>query len=228
MLKKIIFGCIGLMIASPVMAVTMKVEALTPFSTENPQPTMSVKLLEDCELSDTLFLLKGDTLSGKTTDVVSPKRLKRDATFSFIPETFTDTTGVTHHIEGEYKGKYAFPLDKKDLAKNATLTVGSFFVKGLSLGYNAIEGAVKNEEGNRFKSSAVNVYENTPFSYVETGNELNILTGDIFLLKFKTSPSEEDEENEESEQGNTTAPQNSNYTTPTTAEPEVVIPQQLP
>ena len=224
MLKKIIFGCIGLLFASPVLAVTMKVEALTPFSTENPQPAMRVKLLDDCALSDTLVLLKGDVLSGKTTDVVSPKRLKRDATFSFIPETYTDTPGITHNIESEFKGKYSLPIDKKDLAKNASLTVGSYFVKGLSLGYNAIEGAVKNEEGNRFKSSAVNVYENTPFSYVETGNELNILTGDIFFLKFKTQKSDDDEE---VEQENISEPQDYNETTPSTAEP-AVIPQQLP
>ena len=82
--------------------------------------------------------------------------------------------------------------DKKELAKSASLTVGSYFVKGLSLGVNAVEGAIKNEEGNRFKSSVVNVYENTPFSYVETGNELNILEGDIFWLKFKTPKDEQD------------------------------------
>ena len=105
-------------------------------------------------------------------------------------------------------------MDKKELAKSASLTVGSYFVKGLSLGVNAVEGAIKNEEGNRFKSSVVNVYENTPFSYVETGNELNILEGDIFWLKFKTPNDEEDSEN---------AP-NYEYTEP--AETPVSIPQQ--
>ena len=122
--------------------------------------------------------------------------------------------GAMHTFNENLKGKYSMHMDKKELAKSASLTVGSYFVKGLSLGVNAVEGAIKNEEGNRFKSSVVNVYENTPFSYVETGNELNILEGDIFWLKFKTPNDEEYSEN---------AP-NYEYTEP--AETPVSIPQQ--
>lgn len=213
MLKKILFGCLLTLIASPVLAVSVKVKALTPFSTENPADTISVELLEDCELSDTLTLYKGDIIYGKTSDVISPKRLKRNASFSVIPESYVSKDGAMHTFNENLKGKYSMHMDKKELAKSASLTVGSYFVKGLSLGVNAVEGAIKNEEGNRFKSSVVNVYENTPFSYVETGNELNILEGDIFWLKFKTPNDEEDSEN---------AP-NYEYTEP--AETPVSIPQ---
>lgn len=192
MLKKIIIGCLAVLISSPVFAVSVKVKALSPFSTENPSETMSVELLEDCELTDNLTLYKGDILYGKTSDVVSPKRLKRDASFSITPETYVRKDGSMHEFNENLIGKYSMHTDKKELAKSASLTVGSYFVKGLSLGVNAVEGAIKNEEGNRFKSSVVNVYENTPFSYVETGNELNILEGDIFWLKFKTPKDEQD------------------------------------
>ena len=200
MLKKILLGCLLTLIASPVLAVSVKVKALSPFSTENPSETMSVQLLEDCELTDTLTLYKGDILYGKTTDIVSPKRLKRNASFSIIPETYVGQDGTMHEFSETLKGKYSMHMDKKELAKSASLTVGSYFVKGLSLGVNAVEGAIKNEEGNRFKSSVVNVYENTPFSYVETGNELNILEGDIFWLKFKTPNEEESCDNASNEE----------------------------
>lgn len=215
MFKKFIIGCFTLMMSSPVLAVTVKVEAVTPFSTENPQETMTVKLLEDCELTDTIILHKNDLIYGKTTDVVSPKRLKRNASFAIIPLSYSDSEGNIHTFNEQYKGKYSIPIDKKELAKNATLSVGSFFIKGLSLGVNAIEGAVKNEEGNRFKSSAMNVYENTPFSYVETGYELNILTGDIFWLKFKTKQDEQDEQEEQSETTEEETLPNYDYTLPT-------------
>ncbi len=182
-----------LLFPSAALAETLKVEALSAFSTEEPESSMRVKILEDAALDD-IVLYKGDILSGKTTDIVSPKRLKRNASFSFIPETYTDKSGKTHKFLKEYKGRYAFPLDKAGLAKTAGLAIGGYFVKGLSLGVNAIEGAVKNEEGNRLKSSAVKVYENSPLSYIETGDELNILEGDIFLLKFRTNSYADDEE----------------------------------
>ena len=55
----------------------------------------------------------------------------------------------------------------------------------MSLGYNAVEGAVKNEQDNRFKSSVTSVYENSPVSYVEKGNEIEISKNQVFLLNFK-------------------------------------------
>ena len=52
------------------------------------------------------------------------------------------------------------------------------------MGVAAVEGAVKNQEGNRFKSSVSSVYEVTPFSYARKGEDLDVKTGQIFFLKF--------------------------------------------
>ena len=60
-------------------------------------------------------------------------------------------------------------------------------MKGLSTGVAAIEGAVKNEEGNRIKSTAVSVYEASPLSYIEKGEELDIKSGESFFLKFPSN-----------------------------------------
>jgi len=191
--KKIFLSLITAgLLSTPVLAVTMKVEAMSSFSTENPTNTITVKVLKDCKLSESLVISEGDVVYANVTDVVSPKRLKRNATFSVVPQTYTDKSGVTHTFDKNFTGKYTGEIDKKELAKSATLTVGNYFVKGLSLGVNAVEGAVKNEEGNRLKSSAKNVYENTPFSYIEEGQELEIQTGDVFGLKFKSMDDEED------------------------------------
>lgn len=188
-----IFLCfLGMLLLAPsVLASTMCVRAVTPFSTETPTDTMTVKLLEEYKVSDGLTLPVGTVINGTVSDVVSPKRLKRDATFSFTAQKYDDGRGVSGNFDKNYIGKYYQKVDKKELAKNTSLTVGSFFVKGLSLGVNAVQGAIKNEEGNRFKSSAKSVYDNSPLSYVEEGQELDIKPNDIFWLKFKNSTEDE-------------------------------------
>lgn len=182
-----------------VSAETLKVEAVSEFSTANPTKTMKVKLTEDV-LYDNVELEEGYLLVGEVVDIKAPKRLKRNAKFSFIPEHYVDNSGVYHNFETKHKGKYSLPIDSKGLAKNATLSVGNYFVKGLTLGVNAVQGAVQNEEGNRLKSAGKNVYENSPLSYVETGNEIELHQGDRFYIKFGRDAKEDDEENvEESE-----------------------------
>lgn len=55
----------------------------------------------------------------------------------------------------------------------------------MSVGVAAVSGAVKNEEGNRVKSSAMSAYESSPLSLVEKGEDLNIEENMHFFLKFK-------------------------------------------
>lgn len=191
MLRRLLCLCGMLLIAPSVLAAAMCVRAVTPFSTETPTDKMTVKLVEEYQVSDSLTLPIGTVINGAVSDVVSPKRLKRDATFSFTAQKYDDGHGLSGDFDKNYKGRYYQKIDKKELAKNTSLTVGSFFVKGLSLGVNAVQGAIKNEEGNRFKSSAKNVYDNSPLSYVEEGQELDIKPNDIFWLKFKSTTDDE-------------------------------------
>lgn len=167
-----------------VYAKTVAVTSLSSFTTETPPNIISVKLLEPLEISEGLVLNSGVVLTGQLTDVISPKRLKRDAGFSFKPETYTESNGKTTDLSLNIKASYTTTVDKKALAKGAVLGVGSYFVKGLSMGVAAVEGAVKNDEGSRIKSSAVSVYEASPFSYVEKGEDLCIEPGQMFYLKF--------------------------------------------
>lgn len=184
-----IFG----LLSQPVFAKVVAVQALDDFTTENPPRVMSVKILEDFTLDDTLSLKNGDIVEGKIVDVTDPKRLKRNATFSFIPLSYKNTTGETIEIKGYYPAKYTKKLNKGELAKNTALGVGNFFVKGLSLGYSAVEGAIKNEKNNRFKSSVNEVYEDSPFSYVEKGGEIVIVKEQTFFLNFKVKDEPEED-----------------------------------
>ena len=168
-------------------AEVLRVESLSTFSTAKPPQFISLKSMSSVTLDENVIIPEGVIVKGRITDVKLPKRLKRNATFSVVPVSYLGADGKIVKINGEHIGKFSpkFEIDKGDVAKSAALTVGDHFVKGISMGYHAVEGAVKNEEGNRLKSSAVSVYENSPLSYIEEGQELEIKKNDLFSLRFK-------------------------------------------
>ncbi|HIS82366.1 TPA: hypothetical protein IAD41_02005, partial [Candidatus Scatenecus faecavium] len=180
-----------------VLAATIKVQSQSDFTTENPSETLTVKAVTDLILDDGFLIInEGYILKGDIVDVSSPKRLKRDASFAFILKEYTDNNGETHKVDSLVKGKFTTKFDYKSAAKSAALGVGSYFVKGLSSAYAAVEGAIKNEEGNRFKSGAISLYESTPISYVEKGEDIVIKKDQVFILNFKLKD-EKDEPNYE-------------------------------
>ena len=194
MKKILLLSGILLISVMPVNAETLQVQALSEFNTENPPASIEVKAVSDMDLDEELLIMDGYILKGNLVDVVSPKRLKRDATFSIVLTEYTDNNGQKHIIPPDgkqFKGKFTTKFDYKHAAKTAALSVGNFFLKGLSIGYAAVEGAVKNEEGNRVKSSAMSVYESTPISYVEKGTDIVILKDQVFCLKFKLKDEKE-------------------------------------
>lgn len=175
-------------------AQTIPVQALADLSTEHPPKNYSIRVLENLYIDEDKVLFNGgDVLEGKIIDVVRPKRLKRDATFTFVPTVCKSIDGSVTKITEYYPAKFTTKLDRGELAKSAVLTVGNHFVKGLSMGVNTIEGVVKNEKDNRFKSGVNSLYESSPLSYVEEGHHIVIQKDQSFLLNFKIK--HEDDEN---------------------------------
>lgn len=191
-MKKLLFLMLisGLMF-QPAFAQTIHVKAVENFNTEFPTETLSVIIVDPLIADDDTIIFKnGDVVEG-TVEVTEPKRLKRNATFSFSPKSIKDETGVVTKLDKEYPAKFTTKLNKADVAKSAALAVGNHFVDGLSAGVAVVEGAIKNQEGNRFKSSAKSLYESTPLSYVEHGKQIYLKKDDIFLLNFKVPKAEE-------------------------------------
>ena len=184
-MKKLLLLFLLIFATSPVFAKTIHVQAMENFSTENPPQNYSVRILDDLSLEEKLILKIGYVVNGKIIDVTDPKRLKRDAKFVFVPLDYVDENNEKHEIKGFFPAVYTTKLNKGEIAKTAALGVGSYFVKGLSIAYSAVEGALKNEKDNRFKSSATAVYEDSPFSYVEKGHEIVLEKDQVFLLNFK-------------------------------------------
>ena len=184
-----------LLLAVPVRAEVMAVQAMNNITTEKPNQAVKVKVIRDCTLGN-VELKIGYILEGKMLNVTDPKRLKKNASFTFYPTYYSDLNGKKIRFTKIYVGEYSpkFEIDPVKLAKSAVLTVGNHFVKGVSAGYYAVEGAVQNEEGNRVESAVHNVYENSMFSYVEKGQQLNIQPDTCFGLKFDECVNEKMEE----------------------------------
>ena len=122
------------LLGQPVFAKTVAVEAMSDFTTENPPKEMSVKLLEDVVVDENLTIKAEDIIDGTVIDVTDPKRLKRNATFTFVPTSYKDKDGKVVVIKNYCPAKYTTKVNKGELAKSAVLGVGNFFVKGLSIG----------------------------------------------------------------------------------------------
>lgn len=194
-MKKIFLILSVLLIINPVMAKNVKVEALNGFSTVNPPKTWKIKILEGFVTDNGIAIHPNTIIEGDIVGTTSPKRLKRNATFRFIPKTYYDPQiGYTQDIKRDFEGKYssrtemtAGNIAKKGAVTAGNMLIGSFVAPAVGL----VEGAVKNEEGNRAKSAVISAYENTPLSYVSKGKELEFKKGQVFIMNFKLREEEE-------------------------------------
>lgn len=182
-----------LQISASYAATHLKVVSMDEFKTEAPKKEIDVRIVEDSKLGS-YDLGVNSILHCEILAVVDPKRGKRNASFFVKPLSYT-TGNTTCIIEEEMYGKYSkFVLSKEEIKKippstvikKTALTVGDYFVKGLSICYSFVEGVVKNEKDNRLKSGVTNAYEESPLSLISEGEQLDIKIGDSFYLVFKT------------------------------------------
>ncbi len=200
MLKKLFILVVGLILqmSSAYAAVQMKVIAINEFRTDKPSDNLDVRVVNETLLGE-YTLGVNSVLHCKVLKIVDPKRGKRNASFYVQPMYFIDDD-KTVYIKEEIYGKYSkFVLSKEELRdfptfkfmKTAALTVGNYFIKGISIAYSFGEGVVKNEQDNRLKSGVVNAYEESPLSYIGEGEQLDIKVGDDFYLVFKMKDDDE-------------------------------------
>ncbi len=176
-------------------ATSVEVQALTPFNSLTPSNTMKVVSMQKVEFENGVVFEDGTIIEGNIVDVKQPKRAKLNASFKFQPTSYT-YNGRTKKIEDEeFLAKYSEKkeLNKGEMALSAATTAGEFFLKIplLSQGVSLVKGMVKNQEDNRLKSGVVQVYKDSPLSYVEEGKDIIINKEDIFYLKFKTDKAED-------------------------------------
>lgn len=194
-MKKFLLILSALLIISPVMAKNIKVEALANFSTANPPKTWKVKVLEGFVADNGVVVHTNTVIEGDIVNVKSPKRLKRNATFRFVPKTYYDPQlGEVKPVKRDFEGKYSSrgEIDAKTVAKKGTVTAGNMLIGSfVAPTVGLVEGAIKNEKGNRAKSAAISAYESTPLSYANKGKEIELKSGQIFMMNFKLKEEEE-------------------------------------
>lgn len=176
----------------------VKVSAVNDFTTVSPTKTLKVIAQEHAEFKNGIVFENGGLIIGEVIDVKQPKRGKRNASFKFKPISYTYNGKTTKIADDNFIGKYKEykELNKGEVATKAATTAGGLIlnIPLFSQGVSLIKGMWKNKEDNRIKSGVVQVYKDSPLTYVEEGKDVIIKEDDIFIFKFKTSESEDFDE----------------------------------
>ena len=191
-----IFLVIGLILfATSAFAKNVKVEALSDFTTANPPENWSVKLISNFVTDDEVNIPENSILNGVIINVKNPKRLKRNAKFSFsVTEYTSPDSAETIKLNRNIVGKYSPLTDvtAKSIARRGAIAAGNKMLN-IYIGPSAalVKGAVKNEDGNVVKSAIKSAYQSSPFSYIEKGKDIVIEKGTAFVMNFKVEEERE-------------------------------------
>jgi len=173
---------------------TVFAQTLADFDSTNPPKEYSFRVIKDIVFDDEIKLEENAILRGKIVKVIPPKRLKKDAYFVFKVKSFTVPSQddkiikVCHNPKSRTKVKPYTPINKVQVAGKIATTAAGIVVKGLSEGVSFVEGVVQAKDGeNRLGAGAKNLYEDSPFSYCEKGEELCLKTGAIVKLSLGKS-----------------------------------------
>ena len=192
-MKKILL-ILSIMLLLPAFA-TQKIylEALEDFNSANPSKTFSAKVLETSVIEGKV-LFEQDKINCVFDKKKEAKRAKIDAKIFFQIESYENKNGV-HKFNQNISAKYAQNvLNKETIKRNVTpkkavktaaSVAGGAIVEGGKYIVSFAEGIIENEEGNRLKSGAKQVYDDSFLSYVEYGDEIDIKIGDKFYFIIK-------------------------------------------
>jgi len=190
--KKFLLICILFCFAAainPASAASVLVQSRERFSTKYPKRSVSVKVIKPAVLKNGIILEKNSIISGKIIEVKEAKRGKRNAYFVFVPVTYTvPSRGITKSMRGtnlETKLLGYKKANKKETALKAGVSAGGVVVPGFSQAYWFGRGALKPVKGkNRLSSGVYSMYKNSPFVYIEEGDELVVKQGTYLKMKF--------------------------------------------
>jgi len=170
----------------------INVESVSDFSTKNPSEVIDVKVLNDAKIGS-YELQTGDIIHCKVLKVKPPRIGKRSATFIVSPDSYTSkeqTTVINEYFNGKYlrnvlTRKELAKIDKKKAGIKAVVKVGSYMASGVAPAISLAEGMILNEDGNRIKSGVKQVYNNSVFSYLQKGKDIELEPGEDFYLIFR-------------------------------------------
>ena len=102
-MKKFFFIILCFVFMTPVNAEVLKAKAIETISTKTPKEIISVRLVRDFSIDKDINLKKDYILTGQMIDIVTPDKWHQNASFTFIPTSYTDNEGNIHQITKEIK-----------------------------------------------------------------------------------------------------------------------------
>lgn len=154
---------------------------------------LQFQAIEQYLISDTEYVEKDSILKLKINEYVQPKRGKRDGylkveLISYTVPSQNDEVVVVNDKKLCGTLKLSTPKDIKEIAKGAGVTVVGHILKipGFSQAIAVSKGLIKpNPEQNRLQSAGTNLYESTPLTLAEVGENLCIEQDSIVVIKIK-------------------------------------------
>lgn len=185
-MKKMCLSLMALICCMGVVnAQVFKGKAVEKISTKSPSEIIKIKALRDLNLGNGLIIEKNSIITGKMTDVASPEKFHKNASFTFIPTSYTDPEGLEHSIDKEVKAIYRQKL-KPDF-KHSEISFGmssngkdplnsAFF---FSPSYFSNTKKIIKGEGKEVWEDYKN--RNTPWGY---GEDINIKAKEVIYFNF--------------------------------------------
>lgn len=180
------------------------VESLEDYKTIEPKESLQVKVLFDTYIENTEFK-QDDIINCALNKIKKPNRGKQNAKLYFNIESL-EKNGETIVLKTPLLVKYSLTSDLKEKIKSIPPSkavkktaglVGGYFIKGFSYGFSFVDGIIENPQGNRLKSGAKQVYDDSFLSMVEYGKEIEINKEDRFYLIVKKQEDIDEEEIDE-------------------------------
>ena len=172
-------------------ATNVVVESLEDIDKNDINKIFSAKVLEDASLNSEIIFSKDAIFKGEIVKMVDAQRGKRSGYIVIRPVSLEynglEETFEGKNIEAKVQGysKKSWKDTSLKAGVSAGLKVGNRYIPGFSQVFYFSKGLIKPaEDKTRLESAITSVYENSPFVYFNKGDELNINTGDMLVLKF--------------------------------------------
>lgn len=159
---------------SSVQADVLKGKAVDEISTTAPKDVISITVSKKFNLDDNIVLKKGYILTGKMVNVTEPEQWHHNASFTFIPTSYTDLDGKKHEITKEIKATYRQKM-KADF-EHSEISVGNSL---FSPAYINDTKRIMNGEAKKVWDDYSN--RSTPWG---NGEQIDIKSGETIYFNF--------------------------------------------
>lgn len=166
------------------------VKSVNFFSLSQVPKEFSVSVVEEVLLDNGILLESNSIVQGIIINVENAKRAKRDANFLMMVTSYSiPSSGKIVRLKPwqlVVKSQRYVPQNTFETIGNVSASAVGFFIPGVSECYHFTTGATikHTPEQSRLKSGIVNVYENSIFSYISEGKELNLKPGQLLYIKI--------------------------------------------